>query len=67
MTDYTDMDKQVLRDFANATDTDQKAMLFDSIMDLLTDAVEADDPVFIKTYARLATELWNNYEDEEQA
>lgn len=61
MTDYTDMDKQVLRDFANSTDEDQKAMLFDSLMNLLTEAIEADDPVFIKSYARLATEMWNNY------
>ena len=51
-----------MKEFADANDETQKAMLFDAIMNLLTDAIANDDPVFIKSYARLATELWNSYE-----
>jgi len=61
MTEYTDEDKAELARFANMSEEDQQVALFDSLMNLLTDAVADNDMVMIKAYARLATESYNNY------
>jgi hypothetical protein len=61
MTEYTDEDKAELARFANMSEEDQQVALFDSLMNLLTDAVADNDMVMIKSYARLATESYNNY------
>lgn len=52
-----------LQQFRDASEEDQKAMLFDSLMNLLSDAVADDDAEFIKNYARLVTEMWNEMGD----
>ena len=61
MTEYTDEEKAELARFANMSEEDQQVALFDSLMNLLTDAVADNDMVMIKAYARLATESYNNY------
>jgi hypothetical protein len=52
-----------LQQFRDAPEDDQKAMLFDALMNLLGDAVMNDDAEFIKNYARLVTEMWNDMGD----
>jgi len=52
-----------IQQFRDASEEDQKAMLFDSLMNLLGDAVADDDAEFIKNYARLVTEMWNDMGD----
>ena len=49
-----------LKEFANASLDDQKCMLFDALMGLLTRAVEEGDTEFVVNYARLVTEMWND-------
>ena len=61
MTEYTDEERAELTRFANMSEEDQQVALFDSLMNLLTDAVADNDMVMIKSYARLATESYNNY------
>lgn len=64
--EFSDEEMNVLRDFRNLSDTDQQAMFFDALMNLLTDAVAGDDIDRIKNYARLVTEAWNSYEDDDE-
>lgn len=64
--EFSDEEMNVLRDFRNLSDTDQQAMFFDALMNLLTDAVAGDDTDRIKNYARLVTEAWNSYEDDDE-
>ena len=61
MTEYTDEERAELTRFANMSEEDQQVALFDSLMNLLTDAVADNDMVMIKAYARLATESYNHY------
>lgn len=58
---FTKEDKVELERFRNMSEEDQQVALFDSLMNLLTDAVADNDMVMIKGYARLATESYNNY------
>jgi len=52
-----------IQEFADGDDETRKAMLFESLMSLLTQAIADDDAVFIKSYARLITEIWNDEGD----
>ena len=61
MTEYTDEEKAVLAEFRDMDDEEQRVVLFDTVMSLLTDAVADNDMAMIKAYARLATEGYNNY------
>lgn len=55
-----------LQEYHDADDGGKKAILFQSLMNLLTQAIADDDDIqMIKGYARLATEVWNNYDNEE--
>jgi hypothetical protein len=58
---FTKEEKAELERFRNMSEKDQQVALFDSLMRLLTDAVADNDMVMIKSYARLATETYNNY------
>ena len=57
---FTVEDLKALKDFQNASLDDQKCMLFDALMGLLTEAVGAGDAESIANYARLVTEMWND-------
>ena len=57
---FTEEDLKALKDFQNASLDDQKCMLFDALMGLLTRAVEEGDTEFVVNYARLVTEMWND-------
>jgi hypothetical protein len=61
MIEYTDEDKAELARFRNMSEEEQQVALFDSLMNLLTDAVADGDIEMIKSYARLATEGYNQY------
>ena len=61
MTEYTDEEKAILAEFRDMDDEEQRVVLFDTVMSLLTDAVADNDMAMIKAYARLATEGYNNY------
>ena len=52
-----------IEEFRDASYDDQRAMMFDSLMNLLTEAVADKDTEMIGTYARLVTEMWNDYEE----
>ena len=51
-------ERRELQKFAASSEAEQKAVLFETLMGLLAEAVETEDMVVIKSYARLATELW---------
>lgn len=56
------MDKEqqdCIEKFNNAPKAVQIAMMFDSMMEILGDAVASNDIKRIKTSARLATEMWD--------
>ena len=60
------MEDYSLEEYHAADDEGKKAIMFDSLMRLLTQAIADDDDIqMIKGYARLATEVWNNYDNEE--
>jgi len=53
-----------LEDFHAADDEGKKAIMFESLMRLLTKAIAEDDDIqMIKGYARLVTEVWNSYDE----
>jgi hypothetical protein len=53
-----------LEDFHAADDEGKKAIMFESLMRLLTAAIaDGDDIEMIKGYARLVTEIWNSYDE----
>lgn len=58
MTTFNEEERRELHKFATSSEAEQKAVLFETLMSLLADAVEADDTVMIKSYARVSTELW---------
>lgn len=58
-------ERRELQKFAASSKAEQKAVLFETLMSLLADAVEADDTVMIKSYARVSTELWFEFIEEE--
>jgi hypothetical protein len=56
--------QQTLQEFANASESEQRDMLFHSLMTLLADAVADDDIKMMKPYARLVTEMYFDEGDE---
>ena len=60
----TTEEQQTLQEFANASESEQRDMLFHSLMTLLADAVADDDIKMMKPYARLVTEMYFDEGDE---
>jgi hypothetical protein len=60
----TTEEQQALQEFADASESEQKDMLFHSLMGLLADAVANDDVKMMKPYARLITEMYFDEGDE---
>lgn len=59
------MEDYSLEEYHAADDEGKKAILFESLMRLLTAAIaDGEDIEMIKAYARLVTEVWNNYDEE---
>lgn len=56
-------EQQALQEFKDASESEQKDMLFDACMGLLDEAVKTDDVVMMKSYARLVTELYFKFEE----
>jgi len=53
-----------LEEYHAADDEGKKAIIFESLMRLLTAAIaDGDDIEMIKSYARLVTEVWNSYDE----
>lgn len=53
-----------LEDFHAADDEGKKAIMFESLMRLLTKEIaDGNDIEMIKGYARLVTEVWNSYDE----
>jgi len=59
----TTEEQQALQEFKDASESEQKGMLFDACMGLLDEAVKTDDVVMMKSYARLVTELYFEFEE----
>lgn len=57
-------EQQALQEFRDASESEQRDMLFHALMGLLADAIEADDAKMIKPYARLITEMYFDEGDE---
>ena len=64
MTNEEQEKQQALQEWANADESEQTAMMFDGLMNLLADAVANDDAKMIKSYARLVTEIYLNQGDD---
>ena len=64
MTKQADEGLRYLQDFANASEEDQRAMMFDGLMNLLGEAVADNDIDMVKAYARIVTEMWAEFEGE---
>jgi hypothetical protein len=62
---FNEEEHRELQKFADSSEAEQKAVLFETLMSLLAEAVETEDMAVIKSYARLATELWFEFLEEE--
>ena len=54
----TPEEQRALQEFHDASESEQKDLLFDAFMGLLDEALKTDDIVMLKSYARLVTELY---------
>lgn len=58
------MEDYSLEEYHAADDEGKKAIMFESLMRLLTAAIaDGEDIETIKGYARLVTEVWNSYDE----
>lgn len=60
----TKEEQKALQEFRDASESEQRDILFHSLMGLLADAVANDDVEMMKPYARLVTEMYFDEGDE---